>query len=181
MVSRMAAENLINGSYGELRWNGQELANVRSIEYTITLDREEVMIAGTRNKQYKAMSSSGTGTLVIYKVTSLFVPQMVRAFSASSVDNSHALAAPTGVDAGDAIDEGYWMGNTNLGQAPGQGMTLQVTLDDPEQYNGESESITLQNVKLWSINGGFSVGDMLEQNIDFTFELFDSAEEISAP
>ena len=182
MVTRMVAENTINGSFGTLHLNGENLANVRSIEYNVALEREELMIAGSRNKQYKAKGVMGTGNFVIYKVTSLFVAQMKRAF-ASPAGGQHALASRGRGEAAirSALHAGYWLGNNNLGevgQLGNEGFSLRVDLDDPEQFNEQNEVVTLQRVKLWNINGGFSVDDLIEQTIEFTFEGFDDSQDL---
>lgn len=50
-------------------------------------------------------------------------------------------------------------------------LQLRVKLDDPEALG--VEEYRLMGVKLWEINGGFNVNDVIEQNIPFTFERFE--------
>ena len=163
LVSAMAAENTIFGAFGVLKLGGQNLANVQSIEYRVQLDREDIQIAGRRNKQYKAKGSMGTGTFTLYKVTSLFVKQMERAFARDRNDTTHALAG--------SFEDGGWLGNTNL-ETDTSSFDLTVTLEDPEQFDGQRETVTLENVKLWNIDGGFNVDELVNQSVEFTFEGF---------
>ncbi|MEK0326735.1 MAG: phage tail tube protein, partial [Nitrosopumilus sp.] len=46
--------------------------------------------------------------------------------------------------------------------------SMKVRLDDPEAMG--AEVIRLTGVKLWEINGGYNVNDIIEENIPFTFE-----------
>lgn len=46
--------------------------------------------------------------------------------------------------------------------------SLKVRLDDPEAMG--AEVVRLTGVKLWEINAGFNVNDIIEENMPFTFE-----------
>lgn len=47
-------------------------------------------------------------------------------------------------------------------------MTLRVKIDDPEALGVEEYRLT--KVKLWEVNFGFNVNDVIEEAIPFTFE-----------
>ena len=73
MARTIAAENTINGGFGELVWRGVTMANVMSVEARATLNKRDIRIAGSRLTQYKAMDVRGEGSFTIYRVTSEFV------------------------------------------------------------------------------------------------------------
>lgn len=50
-------------------------------------------------------------------------------------------------------------------------LMLRVKIDDPEAIG--PEEYRLKKVKIWEVNGGWSVNDILEENIPFTFEDFE--------
>ena len=107
MVMNFTAENTINGSFGELRYRGDIIGNVMSVEARAIIDRRDLRLAGTRLTQYKAMSVRGEGTFTIYKVTSQFTREIGSVFS---------NARPTGL-----------MGNRELGTG-GEGHVIDLLL-----------------------------------------------------
>lgn len=54
---------------------------------------------------------------------------------------------------------------------------LMVKLADPESLG--TERVLLKAVKFWEINGGWRVGEIVEEEIPFTFEDIDFPDEIS--
>jgi hypothetical protein len=73
----LVPEYTINGSFGEI-WDqdGDWLANVQECRFTITVDRRDVLRSGTRRMGYKAMGTSGEGTIRGFKVTSEFLARV---------------------------------------------------------------------------------------------------------
>ena len=53
---------------------------------------------------------------------------------------------------------------------------LMVKLDDPDSLG--TERVLLKNVKFWEINGGWRVGEIIEEEIPFTFEDIEFPDEI---
>ena len=155
----LTAENTINGSFGQLIWNEVEIGNVMSVEARAILDKRDLRLAGTRLTQYKAMSVRGEGTFTIYKVVSHFTDYIESMFS-----------------------ESRYLGvrNRNLGMDEGHEMKL--ILDDPEIVNNAGgtnfEQCTLESVKIWEIPIGFSVDELVQQALPFTFEGFKLNDEI---
>lgn len=47
-------------------------------------------------------------------------------------------------------------------------LSLRVKIDDPEALGVEEYRLT--KVKLWEVNGGFNVNDVIEEAVPFTFE-----------
>ena len=111
MARTIAAENTINGGFGELVWRGVTLANVMSVEARATLNKRDIRIAGSRLTQYKAMDVRGEGSFTIYRVTSEFVETLPEMFSSKR---------PGGL-----------IGNTEAnGRA--SGYIMNISLKDPE-------------------------------------------------
>ena len=70
-MSGLVAERTISGSFGEVRdHNGVWLTNVQQIDFRITIERRDINVSGTRRTKYKAMGSSGEGSIRQLKVTS---------------------------------------------------------------------------------------------------------------
>ena len=47
---------------------------------------------------------------------------------------------------------------------------MNISLKDPEILREQTETITLTRVKIWEIPFGFSVDELVQQTIQFTFE-----------
>lgn len=69
--------NTISGKEGRLFLDGEEMAYVKSYEATIEKNKTEVAVLGRRMAGHKTIGASGTGNLVIYKVTSKFTKLMI--------------------------------------------------------------------------------------------------------
>lgn len=147
------ASHTINGSFGSLSIEGEEIANIMSVEGRAILNRRDIRLAGSRRTGYKAMDVRGEGTFTIYYMTSEFTRHARSMFrargSASNLPDLHNL-------------------------------TMSISLDDPEIIGEQSEELELYHVKLWEIPFGFSVDDLVTRAIPFTFEDWDVPEEITA-
>ena len=47
---------------------------------------------------------------------------------------------------------------------------MNISLKDPEILREQTETITLTRVKIWEIPFGFSVDELVQQTLQFTFE-----------
>jgi hypothetical protein len=74
----LTPEYTINGSFGEV-WDesGNWLANLQEVTFRVAIDRRDVMRSGTRRMGYKAMGTTGEGTIRGFKVTSQFLMRVV--------------------------------------------------------------------------------------------------------
>ncbi|NNG67344.1 phage tail tube protein [Caldanaerobacter subterraneus] len=70
------AEQVINGTFGEVWINGEYVAEVTGLEAKVTLEKSEVNIVGKLSKGYKVTGYEGKGTLKLNKVTSRFIKLM---------------------------------------------------------------------------------------------------------
>lgn len=64
---------VINGQYGEVWREGRWMTNVTACEAGVEINKEEVLIAGTRWIGHKSTSLKGSGNISGYKVTSELV------------------------------------------------------------------------------------------------------------
>jgi hypothetical protein len=171
MAIDTTAEQTINGAFGTLSiinlvnpqgqqgtdatFKSQVLANVQSVEARVNVDRRDLKLAGSRQTEYKAIGASGEGSFTIFRVTSEFMNLGVNALGAR---NTFAT-----------------LGGGNNSANP---MSLTVKLNDPESPGSGGEVVTLNKVKIWEIPFGFSVDDLVQQTITFTFQTMALTKEI---
>lgn len=68
------SEFLINGSFGSLKdQDGRTIVEIQKVDAKLNTTNKQVMRAGTRGVAYKALTTTGTGTLTMFKVTSQFL------------------------------------------------------------------------------------------------------------
>lgn len=65
-------------AYMNVDGQNRELFYAKSVEATLTKNKEEIRALGSRMVGYKTTSVQGAGTLVIYHVTSFFKEQFIR-------------------------------------------------------------------------------------------------------
>lgn len=70
---RSAAAN----AYAQIAGRNHELFYAKDLEATVTKNKEEIRALGSRGVGHKAVSWQGSGTLTIYRVTSLFKEMML--------------------------------------------------------------------------------------------------------
>ncbi len=93
----LAPEKVINGTYGEMKINGQLVAEVTGLEAKITVEKDEVKRVGTLAKGYKITGTEGKGTIKLNKVYSRFINLMndnLKAGKSTVATIESALADP---------------------------------------------------------------------------------------
>lgn len=165
-------EFTINGSFGEVRRpdlsTGLDIfvASVQQVSFKIVKEKKEVMRSGTRIKGYKLMSVTGEGTMRGLKVTS----DLLRIVG----NVMHPLNMGSGVDptiTTTAIPRSILTGatvNVNKHHNVDYKTSIEVTLDDPEALG--IEIVQLKSVKIWEVNGGWQVNEVVEEEVPFTFD-----------
>lgn len=73
------AEEVINGSWGEVWHNNDYLGEVKGIEIKLNIDYEDVNTVRNLSTGSKMLGYSGTGVLKLHKVTSRFNMSMLEA------------------------------------------------------------------------------------------------------
>ena len=77
MAKDMVANKTINGTYGEVWFNGNKLGNCKSFECKVTGEYQEMDIAGRSGKYQKWLGFSITGTMTLIKLDSTIVSSIL--------------------------------------------------------------------------------------------------------
>ena len=136
----------IHGRWGEVRLNGIAIAEAVGVEFTVEVDQVDVPIVGGNWITFVEGQTRGTGTLRVAKAYSS-LESMFMDFVAKTADELRALR--------------------DAGSEPRPHHTINVTLDDPLSYG--VESLQLDGVKFWSMQGGYSLTDLVNRDWSFTF------------
>lgn len=67
---RNAGNRVINGTFGTLWVDGEEVFEIESFEATVSFDREDVTMAGNMDVDSKVISQTGEGSFEVKKVYS---------------------------------------------------------------------------------------------------------------
>ena len=76
-MGKVNAKNVMNGTYGVLRIDGIEYANLSSFEAKITNNREDMQFSGNLGMDSKLLSSSGSGSMTLRKVNSRVIARQI--------------------------------------------------------------------------------------------------------
>lgn len=72
-MAKVNAKNVMNGTYGTIRIDGLEYANITSFETKVSNNREDMQFSGGLGIDSKLISSSGSGSMTFRKVNSRVV------------------------------------------------------------------------------------------------------------
>ena len=76
-MAKVNGKNVMNGTYGVVRIDGIEYANILNFEAKITNTREDLQFSGNVGMDSKILSSAGTGTMTFRKVNSRVVARQI--------------------------------------------------------------------------------------------------------
>jgi Protein of unknown function (DUF2001). len=79
-MSKIPGYRVINGSYGQLWWDGDLIFEISSFEAKITPSREDVKMAGTLDIDSKITNLKGEGSFKIKKVFSRGITSLLKAW-----------------------------------------------------------------------------------------------------
>ncbi len=77
MPKDMVAQKTINGTYGEVWFNGLKLGNCKSFQAKVTGEYQEMDIAGKSGKYQKWLGFSIAGTITLTKLDSTIVSMVL--------------------------------------------------------------------------------------------------------
>ncbi len=148
----LRATDVISGQEGKatatIDGNVQDMFYIKSLEASFDKQKVEVKTLGKRGVQHKGVGWTGTGSMTIYYVTSIF-RQMALKYARDGVD-------------------------TNF--------TIQIVNQDA------SSSLGKQTIVLYNCNINNTIltkltteGEVLEEDIDFTFDDFEILDSFGAP
>lgn len=69
----VAPERVVNGTFGSIWINDQNMGEVTGLEAKVTIEKTEVNQTGTLSKGYKITGMDGKGTVKLNKVSSFFI------------------------------------------------------------------------------------------------------------
>ena len=75
----MNKNQIIRGSFGRVWVDGELFSNVKSFEAKLTLNYEEVDIAGELGKHQRYMGFTGEGTMTLHKINSKILAKLATA------------------------------------------------------------------------------------------------------
>ena len=156
-VTPLAPRRTINGREGKLFGSdGTFLPWIESVEARVVIDRADVVRTGAHVTGYKATGCNGNGTINGFHVTSKF-RKMVADYMTLGI-----MPEPT---------------------------TLTIELSDPEMFPlnegpgevAQFEKLILKGVYFWEAPLGYDTGDLVRDDIPFTFEDVEFKNEVLAP
>lgn len=130
MPKEMIAQKTINGTYGEIWFNGLKLANCKSFQVKATGEYQEMDIAGKAGKAQKFLGYSLAGTMTLTKIDST-IASMVLPFWKKGENPTFTIVGKL------ADPSAYGAERISL-----SGVTVdEVTLLDFEQKNVKDEEV----------------------------------------
>ena len=139
------AEKRIDGMYGEAYCNGVWWADLVEITGTITVEKKAITPAGSVQTFNKRGRVTREGTCRFDKVDSRHEQKFINSVNASLTTRRDTRGTP-------------WFEKFNL----------IVSLNDPDSWG--AENITLSGCEFWNMPLGFSLSDMRQIELEFTWE-----------
>lgn len=87
-MAKFTGERQLSGTHGKLWWNGELVAEIMSMEATVTANREDVQVG--MDVDSKIVSLTGTGTMTLKKAYSRGKKAMLQAWR-NGEDTRHTL------------------------------------------------------------------------------------------
>ncbi|WP_129599508.1 phage tail tube protein [Anaerophilus nitritogenes] len=140
MAKEIEALKVVRGAKGKLFFNGKELAEINSVNYNITANREDMMLAGKLTQYGRVTSLKGEGTFVVKKTNSMIEKELMMSLAA---EKDVHFSLMIGLDDKDTKGSEYvglndcWVNNiNNLGFELGQLLNREVGFGfDPEDID----------------------------------------------
>lgn len=105
----MDANRILNGSNGQVWVNGELWGEVKSIDFKITGDFQDVNVVGTQGTQHKYTGWTGEGTLTLLKAYSRGTKAIANGFKTGNIPeftiNTKATDKTTGASERWVLDE----------------------------------------------------------------------------
>jgi hypothetical protein len=137
----------IDGMYGEVFHEGKYQGDILEITGRIAIERRELPVAGTDRVAFRRGRVSREGSFRVGKVDSRFEKFILGYAGKSLADRRQDRA-----NGEDSFPETWFT----------------VRVDDPDSWG--AEELQLQGVRMWEIGIGYTMGDLLEREIPFTWE-----------
>ena len=69
----MKANDLINGTWGEVWINDEQVDEIKAFQAKLEFEKEDVDICGEMMQQHKVVGYNGTGSITLYKTNSRMI------------------------------------------------------------------------------------------------------------
>ena len=159
MAGQMVPEYTILGSFGELYDTDNNFqSHIQEVSANIQVDRQDIMMSGSRRVGYKYTSVHGEGTMRGFRVTSL----MARRIANTMVDDR----AP------------QWVGDIIVVLNDPEIMSDPANAGGPNASKPQVERLQLIRCKWRGVNLGWAVNQIIEEDTPFTFQNIKWIEEI---
>lgn len=80
MLTKFNAQHQLNGSYGQIYWNGELIFEINSFEAKVNAKREDVGMAGSLDVDSKLLSLSGEGSFKVKKAYTRGINKMLESW-----------------------------------------------------------------------------------------------------
>ena len=150
----------VHGRFGELYVGGQVVAECTGIEYTVEVEQVEVNQVGARWTRQIPGRITGSGTLNMLKVYSVW-EDIVLDYASKSVSELRNER-----DAGNRAFKSF---------------ELVVSLNDPNALDSQEERTILKDVRFFQMTGGFQVADLINRDMPFSFSGVSRSLKIARP
>ncbi len=81
----MQGEKVINGTFGEVWLDGEYIAEVKGLQAKVSIEKEDIPVAGKYATDSKFMGYKGTGTLRLYKTNSRMIAKLSELIKAGTI------------------------------------------------------------------------------------------------
>lgn len=149
---------------GAQKW----MATVTEVSYTVEIDRMDVRRAGTRWVDYKEGEFTGSGSFTLDYVNSDETTRFINYVNGKDPDGVALSQSQRRLP--------VYSIQVNLedDQTPG------IVKDENGFATAGHESVILNNVKFWNLEGGYG-GDMISRSYEFTFKGIENPHQIVDP
>ncbi|MDF2923173.1 MAG: putative phage protein [Paenibacillaceae bacterium] len=88
----MQGEKVINGTFGELWLEGEYVAEVKGLQAKVSVEKEDIPVAGKFATDSKFIGYKGTGTLRMYKTNSRMITKLSESIKAGAIPRFQILS-----------------------------------------------------------------------------------------
>lgn len=92
MANKMETNKIINGTFGRIWLDDEELAQVKSFEAKISIEYEDIDIAGDLGKHKKMIGWTGEGTFTLHKIDSVIAKKLQEAIKNGKLPSLKIIA-----------------------------------------------------------------------------------------
>lgn len=88
----MQGEKVINGTFGELWLSGEYVAEVKGLQAKVSVEKEDIPVAGKFATDSKFIGYKGTGSLRMYKTNSRMIEKLSQSIKEGTIPRFQILS-----------------------------------------------------------------------------------------